>query len=721
MRNLVGQQLGNYQLVRLLGKGGFAEVYLGEHCHLKTQAAIKVLHTSLEGEDVEKFRQEAQTVAHLKHPHIVRVFDFDVEEHIPFLVMDFFPRGSLRLHHPKGVSLPLPTIMAYVKQIADALQYAHTQQVIHRDIKPENMLLGQNNEVVLVDFGISLLSQSSRSQSTQEVAGTAAYMAPEQFRGKPRRASDQYALGIVVYEWISGDLPFHGSFTEIASQHLFVAPPPLRGNATTLPLAVERVVLKALAKDPEQRFENVHSFAIALEQASNSLSTQSPHASASPTQFSQPTGVTTLSDRSLPTPELALLPDQLPAQTKNATLSNLPSSSAALVAPSNPSSQLSAAPLSNQSSITPVSTESQQRTISRRTMTAGLIGGLAGVSIVGGSVAWLMAAHSPKTPVHPSPPPTLSLSPTVRPMGTTLYIYHGHSQAQYGVSAATWSPDGKRIASSAGTVQIWDAADGGHVYTHHSFENNYVNSQGIAWSPDGTRIASIENIPVEVWRATDGVHVATHQSYLGWMRALAWAPDSKRIVSGSDEQPGSVEVWDAASGRTVLTYRGHVSPVQAAAWSPNGKWIVSSSMGKLVHVWDATNGAPIYIYNGHPVNQVDSVAWSPDSTRIASAGDDGTVHIWDASNGSHTYIYRGHFQASDQYHTVTTVAWSPNGKRIASGDWNHTVQIWDAVSGGHVYTYQGHSDYITSVAWSPDGTRIVSASRDRTVQVWQAS
>ena len=174
--------------------------------------------------------------------------------------MDYAPNGTLRQRHPKGTLLPLDTILDYVKQIADALQYAHDEKVIHRDIKPENMLLGRRNEILLSDFGIALVVQSSRYQNTQEVIGTAAYMAPEQLQGKPRRASDQYSLGIVVYEWICGDRPFHGSFTEIYSQQLFVPPPSLCEKVPWLPSTLEEVVLKALAKDPGQRFDSVEAF-----------------------------------------------------------------------------------------------------------------------------------------------------------------------------------------------------------------------------------------------------------------------------------------------------------------------------------------------------------------------------------------------------------------------------------------------------------------------------
>src|SRR5205807_1491142 len=137
----------------------------------------------------------------------------------------------------------------------------------HRDIKPENLLVGHHHEVLLSDFGLAVLAHSARSQPVQETAGTMAYMAPEQIQGHPSPASDQYALGIVVYEWLCGDRPFHGSFTEIYSQQLFVPPPPLREKVPELPSDVEEVVRVALSKDPERRFASVQAFATALEQA----------------------------------------------------------------------------------------------------------------------------------------------------------------------------------------------------------------------------------------------------------------------------------------------------------------------------------------------------------------------------------------------------------------------------------------------------------------------
>jgi serine/threonine protein kinase len=264
-----GQQLGNYRVIRPIGRGGFADVYLGEHVYLKTQVAIKVLQTKVAGEDdLEGFLKEARTIAHLVHPHIVRVMDFGVDDQTPFLVMDYAPNGTLRQRHPKGSRIPLPAIVPYVRQIAAALQHAHDEKLIHRDVKPENMLLGKNGDVLLSDFGIALVAQSSRYQSTQDVIGTVAYMSPEQIQGKPRPASDQYSLGIVIYEWLSGDRPFHGSFTELCTQHMFAPPPALREKVSGIAPGVEQVIMTALAKEPKQRFASIGAFANAFEQAS---------------------------------------------------------------------------------------------------------------------------------------------------------------------------------------------------------------------------------------------------------------------------------------------------------------------------------------------------------------------------------------------------------------------------------------------------------------------
>jgi eukaryotic-like serine/threonine-protein kinase len=704
MADRTGQQFGHYRLVRLLGRGGFAEVYLGEHLRLKTQTAIKVLYTALEKDDIEGFLREAQTVARLKHPHIVRVFDFDVENHTPYLVMDYLPNGSIRRLYPKGSSLPLETIVSYVNQVASALQYAHDQKLIHRDVKPENMLLDQDNSMVLSDFGIALMAQSSRYQSTQQVAGTAAYMAPEQFQGHPHRASDQYALGVVVYEWLSGDRPFHGTFSEIASQHLFVPPPPLSEKMSTISSGIEQVVQTALEKDPQKRFGSVEAFARALEQACQAIP---------PQHVVLPTEVPFPSETSFPSKVSATaLPTQLPQATNVETppSHSLPPTVAAKsfhppdVSP----------PLTRESvpSIDSQSLRQSRHLISRRVVLVGL----AGLTVTGGGIAWFAMSHpstspftSRQTAIHrPTFTPKLAAEPTPLALGTLLYTYRGHSQ---GVMAIAWSPNGSRIASGSHdkTVQVWDASDGSHAFTYHG-HSDWVPS--VAWSPDSIRIASGSvDTTVQIWNAADGRNIYTYRGHSDQVWSVMWSPDGSRIVSSSWDK--TVQVWNASDGTHIFTYRGHSNVVWAAAWSPDGSRIASTSVDAVVQVWDAVNGSHAFTYRGHS-SAVYAVAWSPDGKRIASASADTTVQVWNAVDGTHIFTYRGH---TDQ---VWSVGWSPDGKHIASGSFDSTVQVWNAVDGTHIFTYRGHTQRVNPIVWSPDGSRIASGGDDTTVQVWQA-
>src|SRR5579859_4882361 len=269
----IGQQLGNYRLTALLGKGGFARVYLGEHIFLGSQAkaAIKVLNeTRLSDEDRQNFITEARTIRKLNHPHIVKLLEFGIElsryvdGSIPFLVMDYAPEGTLRNHHPLKTVVPIKRIVSYIDQVTDGLQYAHDQGIVHSDVKPENMLVMGVDDIVLSDFGIAITSFDSQNHQMPNVGvvqGTFPYIAPERFRGTTSRYSDQYSLGIVVYEWLTGTHPFKGTPEQIIYNHMHTPPPGLYGIYPGISQEIEVVVMRALAKDPEQRFPSVKDFA----------------------------------------------------------------------------------------------------------------------------------------------------------------------------------------------------------------------------------------------------------------------------------------------------------------------------------------------------------------------------------------------------------------------------------------------------------------------------
>jgi tetratricopeptide (TPR) repeat protein len=268
MADRVGEQFGDYTLIRMLGEGTFGEVYLAEHIYLRTQAAVKVLHTKLEENELQGFLDEARKIAVLSHPNIVRLVGFSMHNRTPYLVMQLAPNNTLRKRHPRGTRLPLATILLYVRQCAEALQHAHDHSLIHLDLKPENMLIGEKGEIVLADFGIAKVLQQGRShQTVGSFSGTPAYAAPEQFQNKPGFASDQYALAVVVYEWLTGTWPFEGDGWAIGVQKMTQEPFPLRTKVPQLSPQVEQVVMKALSREPKARYGSVSEFAKALEAA----------------------------------------------------------------------------------------------------------------------------------------------------------------------------------------------------------------------------------------------------------------------------------------------------------------------------------------------------------------------------------------------------------------------------------------------------------------------
>ena len=261
-------QLGNYHLLQPLKRGGFATVYLAEHTYLSTRVAIKVLNSERANEAlIQKFLVEARIHAGLRHPHIARVLDFGVCDQLPFMVMDYAPHKTLYEYFPYGSANSLNTILPFVEQAATALKYLHSRGLVHCDVKPQNILLGPNNEAWLSDFGIAIATQPWHTHKLQNAVGTAVYAAPEQIEGMPKTFSDQYSLAVLVYTWLTGHYPFVGTSSQICTHHLYSSPPPMREKLSTIDSSTERVVLKALAKDPYQRFSDVIEFAHALQQS----------------------------------------------------------------------------------------------------------------------------------------------------------------------------------------------------------------------------------------------------------------------------------------------------------------------------------------------------------------------------------------------------------------------------------------------------------------------
>ncbi|HEY7123138.1 MAG TPA: serine/threonine-protein kinase [Ktedonobacterales bacterium] len=729
MADRAGQQLGSYRLIRLLGSGGFAEVYLADHIYLGTQAAIKVLSAQLvSDQEREHFLTEARTIARLTHPHIVRVLDFGVEADVPYLALEYAPHGSLRQHMHRGQPQPLERLLPYIKQMAEALHHAHQQKLVHRDVKPENILLGRNNEALLSDFGLATIAKTSSQHSDQPLSGTIIYMAPEQLQGRPRPASDQYALGIITYEWLTGDWPFQGSFLEIASQHMFALPIPLREKTPVLSPAIEEVVLTALAKDPKERFATTLDFAAALEAAWKGEAWQRPASTpqmpladvkAQPGQPSLPSDPPAQWSAPLPPLNLSTVPS--PVQWNEATRPSFPPP---------------AADTSNQPAGASSSAGWEGSTISRRAM---LLTGAGALTLIGGGAALLALARRPQNgPIAqglPTPTNTVSVptatTDTPTPATSTpgaLFTFRGQSSLIIGVG---WSPDGKRIASGAGdsTIQLWDALTGNNVV---EFGTEIFS---MALSPDGKLVAVGDlNGAVTLWNAANGKLVRQHVGQTsqtpgassplvrqanprlpkgrlsgGGVNAVCWSPDGKRVASGGPVS--NVQVWDAATGRTLLTYQKHTDVVTSIAWSPDGQRIASGALNKELHVWNASTGKQLQVFNNHP-DSVLSVSWSPESRSIVAATGR-FVYFWDTLLGGYN-TFEGHTDI------VSAVAWAPNGANAASASYDRTVQVWNPTTRVVSLKYTGHIDRVFALAWSPDSKDIASGGADQTVQVWQA-
>ncbi len=270
---LTGARLGTYEVLELLGRGGMAEVYKGRHPRLERTVAIKVLPAGLSAEPDfrQRFEREARAVAALRHPNIVQVFDFGEVEGTCYMVMEFIEGRDLGQLIRQHGALPLAQARPILRDVASALTYAHAQGLVHRDVKPSNVMLRQDKSgfsAVLTDFGIAkMLSSQTGATRSGMLMGTLDYMAPEQVRvsGEVDGRADVYALGVMLYQMLTGELPFRGDNPgAVVLAHLQQPPPDPRLLLPTLPDAVAQAILRALAKDPADRFATAEELAEAV-------------------------------------------------------------------------------------------------------------------------------------------------------------------------------------------------------------------------------------------------------------------------------------------------------------------------------------------------------------------------------------------------------------------------------------------------------------------------
>lgn len=274
---LIGQQLNEYRLEKLLGQGGMARVYRGLDVGLKRYAAIKVIDTPFQRDEeyLRRFEVEAQAIAQLDHPNIVSLYRYGQAEDVLYMAMKYVEGADLHAilsgYEDSGDFMPWEEVLRVMREVSSALDYAHNKGVVHRDIKPSNIMIDEQGRAYLTDFGLALLT----AQGTQgQIFGTPQYIAPEQAISSAGAVpqSDFYAIGVILYRMMTGVLPFdHDDLLEIAMLHMTEPPTPPRAHRPDITPDVEAVILKCLAKEPEARYVNGAEFVAALEQVGNKV------------------------------------------------------------------------------------------------------------------------------------------------------------------------------------------------------------------------------------------------------------------------------------------------------------------------------------------------------------------------------------------------------------------------------------------------------------------
>src|SRR5579884_4080468 len=268
MKGIEGLTLGRYELKRLIAQGGMAEVYLAYDRRVRRLVAIKVLY----GRDesfVRRFEREALAIGALSHDHILPLYDFGEQSPWYYLVMPYVEGGTLRDYLQKRKRLTMEETASFLDQIASALQHAHDHGVLHRDVKPSNILLRPDGYAYLADFGLAKAIMGAESLTGDgTIVGTPEYMAPEQSNGVNDYRSDIYSLGIILYQMLTGRVPFVGeSPVAVTIKHMQAKPTPPSEYNSDIPQSIEEVILKALAKNPDERYQQARDFALAYKKA----------------------------------------------------------------------------------------------------------------------------------------------------------------------------------------------------------------------------------------------------------------------------------------------------------------------------------------------------------------------------------------------------------------------------------------------------------------------
>jgi eukaryotic-like serine/threonine-protein kinase len=678
--------LGRFVVGEKLGAGAFGTVYRAYDPQLDREVALKVPNAGVmtDPKRAERFLREAKAAANLRHPHIVPVFDAGQDGENYFIASAFIDGKPLAdTIEERGTDFARAARI--VRELAEALAYAHEQGIVHRDVKPQNVLVDAQDRVHLMDFGLAARhDEAARLTNDGAVLGTPAYMAPEQAagqKGEAQPAADQYAAGVVLYELLTWQTPFTGPPAVIIAAVLSTEPEPPSKYRPDVPKDLETICLKAMAKSPEDRYANCQELAADLRRWLEG----------------EPIAARAIVFRERVVRWVKREPKLAGAIALVALILLVSIGLVSAVAQRADEAR-------QQAEIEAAAARVAERKSDEERKKAEALSVFPERWAIQNAFEYGDKASD-----------ILELVPAERRGWEWRYVKKVRDKAinnpatlwvELPVDAGgltAFNHDGTRIIIAEDkTARIWNTKSAKDEAQLLFTLNHTDRVTSVAFSPVGSWVVTAcGDHLARVWDATSGTQLHTLKGHSDVVNSASFSPDGFRIVTGSVDQ--TAKVWDARTGTELLTLRSvrsRGSPLKSASFNPDGSRVVTVGFG-YARVWDATNGTELRCLGGD-CRGVSLAAFSSDGVRVVIVCEDDAARVWDVGSGTQLLTLK------DKY--ISSAAFSPDGARIVTTS-RDVARVWHATEGVSLLSWDESN--VSSAAWSSDGSKLFLRSYSR--------